>query len=151
MPVSAANEGASHLRHFANARVIPASSSAHSGSSTSECVMLRCQVTMSSLSCEKMSRKTSASGKIAPSINDQVMKRPRFIGREANMSSPRKTALPMRAPAMPCVIVSMAQVTVIASAVCFAGAEACLPQAGICFSMWGPRLIARRAAACLWG
>src|SRR5881396_2879846 len=83
---------------------------------THSLVLLRCQVTMSSLSCEKMSRKTSASGKIAPSINDQVMKRPRFIGREANMSSPRKTALPMRAPAMPCVIVSMAQVTVIASA-----------------------------------
>jgi hypothetical protein len=36
-----------------------------------------------------------------------VIIRPRFIGCDANMSSPRKTAFPINAPAMPCVIVSI--------------------------------------------
>ena len=72
--------------------------------------MLRCQVITKSLSWEKMSRSTSESGKIAPSISDQVMMRPRFIGCEANMSSPRKTAFPINAPAIPCVIVSIVRV-----------------------------------------
>src|SRR5260370_23141072 len=110
MPANAGNEGASHFRQPANARVIPARSSAHNGRSTSECVRLRCQVTMSSLSLEKKSRRTSESGKIAPSISDHVMMRPRFIGCEANRSSPRKTAFPISAPAMPCVIVSIDRV-----------------------------------------
>src|ERR1700731_4485851 len=74
---------------------------------TSECVRLRCQVTMSSLSLEKKSRKTSESGNMAPIIKDHVMMRPRFIGCPANISSPRKTAFPINAPAMPCVIVSI--------------------------------------------
>jgi len=52
-------------------------------------------------------RRTSESGKIAPSMSDQVMMRPRFIGCEANMSSPQKTAFPISAPAMPCVMVSI--------------------------------------------
>ena len=65
---------------------------------------------MSSLSLEKKSRRTSESGKIAPSISDHVMMRPRFIGCEANISSPRKTAFPINAPAMPCVIVSIVRV-----------------------------------------
>src|SRR6266852_4916742 len=47
---------------------------------------------------------------MAPSISDHVMTRPRFIGCEANMSSPRKTAFPIRAPAIPCVIVSIVRV-----------------------------------------
>src|SRR6266852_4189052 len=110
MPVNAVNEGASHFREFANARVIPARSSAQRGSINKECVMLRCQVTISSLSLEKKSRRTSESGKIAPSMRDHVMMRPRFIGCEANRSSPRKTAFPINAPAMPCVIVSIARV-----------------------------------------
>src|SRR5258708_1257859 len=65
---------------------------------------------MRSLSLEKKSRMTSESGKIAPSISDHVMMRPRFIGREANISSPRNTAFPINAPAMPCVIVSIVRV-----------------------------------------
>src|SRR5260370_9632581 len=107
MPTSAAKDGASRLRELANMRVIQASSSAQMGSRISECVMLRCQVITSSLSWEKISRNTSESGKIAPSISDHVMMRPRFIGREANISSPRKMAFPISAPAMPCVIVSI--------------------------------------------
>src|SRR5260370_26407693 len=47
---------------------------------------------------------------MAPSISDHVMTRPRFIGCEANMSSPRKTAFPISAPAIPCVIVSIVRV-----------------------------------------
>src|SRR6266446_7078321 len=92
------------------ARVIPARSTAQSGSKTSECVMLRCQVITNNRSCEKMSRSTSKSGKMAPNISDQVMMRPRFIGCEANISWPPKTALPINAPAMPCVMVSMVKV-----------------------------------------
>src|SRR6266446_10077827 len=110
MPASATNEGASHFCRLANARVIAAKSNAQSGSMINECVMLRCHVTMSSLSLEKKSRITSESGKMAPSISDQVMMRPRFIGCEANISSPRKTAFPINAPAMPCVIVSIVRV-----------------------------------------
>src|SRR5260370_5399556 len=93
MPASVGNEGASHFRRLANARVIPARSSAQSGKSTSECVRLRCHVTMSSLSLEKKSRSTSESGKIAPTINDQVVMRPRFIGCEGNKGAPRNKAL----------------------------------------------------------
>src|SRR6266850_7272697 len=107
MPASTTNDGASHFRELANTRVIPARSNAQSGSTTNECVMLRCQVITRSLSWEKISRMTSESGKIAPSISDHVMMRPQFIGREANMSSPRKTAFPINAPAIPCVIVSV--------------------------------------------
>src|ERR1700687_1493231 len=103
-------EGACHLLEFANARVIPARTNAHRGSMTSECGMLRCQVTMRSLSLEKQSRMTSEYVKMAPSISDHVMIRPRFIGCEANISSPRKTAFPINAPAMPCVIVSIVRV-----------------------------------------
>src|SRR5260370_17573027 len=47
---------------------------------------------------------------MAPSISDHVMTRPRFIGCEANMSSARKTAFPISAPAIPCVIVSIVRV-----------------------------------------
>jgi len=47
---------------------------------------------------------------MAPNISDQVMMRPRFMGCEANMSWPRKTALPINAPAMPWVMVSMVKV-----------------------------------------
>ncbi len=36
MPANAANEGPSHFREFANARVIPARSSAHTGSAGKE-------------------------------------------------------------------------------------------------------------------
>src|SRR6266849_6901841 len=57
-----------------------------------------------------MSRRTSESGKIAPSISDHVRMRPRFIGCDANMSSPRKIAFPISAPAMPWVMVSILEV-----------------------------------------
>src|SRR6266478_885900 len=110
MPASATNDGTSHFRRLANARVIAARSNAQIGSRINECVMLRCHVTMSSLSLEKKSRMTSESGKIAPSISDHVMRRPRFMGCAANISSPRKTAFPINAPAMPCVIVSIVRV-----------------------------------------
>src|ERR1700686_337927 len=65
---------------------------------------------MRRLSLEKKSRMTSESAKIAQIINDHVMMRPRFIGCPANISSPRKTAFPINAPAMPCVIVSIVRV-----------------------------------------
>src|ERR1700674_2586506 len=107
--VSAAKEGACHFREFANRRVMAARSRAQSGSIKSECVMLRCQVMIRSRSLEKISRHTSESGKIAPSIIDQVIMRPRFIGCDANRSSPRKTAFPINAPAMPWVIVSISE------------------------------------------
>jgi len=55
----------------------------------------------------KMSRNTSMSGKIAPSINAQVMMRARFMGFAGNISSPLQNALPISAPAMPWVMVSM--------------------------------------------
>src|SRR5438045_6641035 len=79
MPTSAAKDGASHFRHLQNACVTHARSSDHSGSRIKECVMLRCHVTISNLSCENMSRKTSESGKIAPSISDQVTTRSRML------------------------------------------------------------------------
>src|SRR5216684_4681333 len=106
----AANDGACHFREFANARVMAARSRAQSGSIRSECVMLRCQVMIRSRSLEKISRKTSESGKTAPSISDHVRMRPRFIGCDANMSSPRKIAFPISAPAMPWVMVSILEV-----------------------------------------
>src|SRR6267143_1259593 len=102
--------GPRQLSPFANQRVIPARSNAQSGSTKSECVMLRCQVMIRSRSLEKISRKTSESGKMAPSISDHVRMRPRFIGCEANMSSPRKIAFPISAPAMPWVMVSILEV-----------------------------------------
>src|SRR5690349_10783035 len=125
MPTSVANEGASHFRHVQNACVIHANNSAQRGSRINECVMLRCHVTISNLSCENMSRKTSESGKIAPTISDQVTMRSRVVrcsgrslgpfisatyvrpGPAPDMSSPRNSAFAMRAPAMPWVIVSI--------------------------------------------
>ena len=86
---------------------VAASSSAQIGKQSSECVMLRCQVMTSNSLCESMSRKVSISGKIAPSIADQATIRPRFIGRVVNKSSPLNSALPINAPAIPCVMVSM--------------------------------------------
>ncbi len=47
---------------------------------------------------------------MAPSISDHVTIRARLIGRRTNMSSPRNTALPSRAPAMPWVMVSILRV-----------------------------------------
>src|SRR6266850_1128978 len=108
--VSAANDGACHFRQFASARVMAARSRAQSGSIRSECVMLRCQVMIRSRSLEKISRKTSESGKMAPSISAHVRMRPRFIGCGANRSSPRKMAFPISAPAMPWVMVSILEV-----------------------------------------
>src|ERR1700688_4108658 len=107
MPVKAAKEGASHLRQRANHRVRAASARAKNGMQTRECVTLRCHVKISIGSLENQSRIMSESGKIAPSISDQVMILARFMGFDANMSSPRKTALPINAPAMPCVMVSI--------------------------------------------
>src|SRR5713226_6308527 len=107
MMIRAPKEGASHLRQRTNQRVSAARATAKMGRQTSECVMLRCQVKMSRLSCEKKSRNTSESGKIAPSIRDQVTIRSRFTSFAPSMSCPRKAALAIRAPAMPCVMVSM--------------------------------------------
>src|SRR5213082_2585114 len=89
MPLKAVNDGASHFRHLQNACVTHASSSDHSGSRINECVMLRCHVTISNLSCENMSRKTSESGKIAPSISDQVTTRPRMLRCSGGFFDPR--------------------------------------------------------------
>ena len=72
--------------------------------------MLRCQVITRSSLCEKSPRRVSASGKIAPSISDQETKRAWVIGRAANRSSPLKSALPISAPAIPWVMVSMVRV-----------------------------------------
>src|SRR5208282_6152085 len=107
MPANAPKDGASHFLHRANQRVRAASARAQIGRQSSECVMLRCHVKMSIGLLENHSRTMSESGKIAPSIRDQVTMRARFMGFDANISSPRKSALPMSAPAMPCVMVSM--------------------------------------------
>ena len=69
--------------------------------------MLRCHVRISIGLLEKNSRNMSESGKIAPSISDQVTMRAQLMGREANMSSPRNAALAISAPAIPCVMVSI--------------------------------------------
>src|SRR5437763_3433546 len=89
MPLKAVNDGASHVRHLQNACVTHASSSDDSGSRINECVMLRCHVTISNLSCENMSRKTSESGKIAPSISDHVTTRPRMLRCSGGSLDPR--------------------------------------------------------------
>src|SRR5438067_7515272 len=89
MPLKAVNDGASHFRHLQNACVTHASSSDDSGSRINECVMLRCHVTISNLSCENMSRKTSESGKIAPSISDHVTTRPRMLRCSGGSLEPR--------------------------------------------------------------
>src|ERR1700746_2332359 len=107
MSVKIAKDGASHLNLRAIQRVSVARSREKIGSISNEWVMLRCQVITSRRSCEKISRKTSISGKIAPSISDQVMMRARFIGFAGNISSPLQNALPIKAPAMPCVMVSI--------------------------------------------
>ena len=69
--------------------------------------MLRCHVRMRRSLREKNSRKTSESGKIAPTISDQVRIRWRVTGFGPSMSWPRTAALAISAPAMPWVIVSM--------------------------------------------
>src|SRR5579863_1046048 len=94
-PQSARNEGESHLRQRQIRSVMAAKSNAHRGRQRSEWVMLRCQVTMSSGSWEKYSRRTSESGKIAASITDQVMTRRLFTGMGGKTSPPRKTAFAM--------------------------------------------------------
>src|SRR5208337_562117 len=72
---SARKEGASHFRHFATMRVSPPRITAQIGRQSNECVMLRCQVSISNSLCENKSRRTSLSGKTAPSINDHVIRR----------------------------------------------------------------------------
>src|SRR5450432_2964531 len=54
-----------------------------------------------------MPRNVSASGKIAPSIADHATMRRRFMARIVNKSSALKRTLPINAPAIPCVMVSM--------------------------------------------
>src|SRR5208282_612522 len=93
MPHNAINEGASQFRHFTNTRVRPARITAQIGRQSNECVMLRCQVSINKGLCEKKSRRTSLSGKTAPSISDQVMTRWRLSDRGENRSRPPKTAL----------------------------------------------------------
>src|SRR5208337_1487439 len=106
IPHSAMNEGASHFRHFATTLVSPARITVQIGRQSNECVMLRCQVSISNSLCEKRSRRTSLSGKTAPSIKDQVMRRRLLSDRGENRSRPPNTALLISAPAMPCVMVS---------------------------------------------
>ncbi len=106
IPHSEKKEGASHFLHFATTRVNPVRSTAQIGRQTNECVMLRCQVSISNSLCEKRSRKTSLSGKIAPSIKEQVIRRCLLSDRGENRSRPPNTALLINAPAIPCVIVS---------------------------------------------
>ena len=77
------------------------------GSSSNECVMLRCQVIINNGLLEKNSRKTSESGKIAPSINAHVARRFFPISVGGNKSRPPKAALLINAPAIPWVIVSI--------------------------------------------
>src|SRR5215471_12523834 len=71
-PNSAGKEGDSHLRQRQIANVSRARSALQTGQHSKECVMLRCQVTMSISLVEKKSRTTSESGKIAPSMSVQV-------------------------------------------------------------------------------
>jgi hypothetical protein len=52
---------------------------------------------------------SSLSGNTAPSISAQVTIRARLIGFTGNMLSPEKNAFPISAPAIPCVIVSIAR------------------------------------------
>src|SRR6266478_8759165 len=80
MRANTAKEGASHSNLRAIHSVSAASSKVKIGNSSKEWVMLRCQVIISRSSWEKMSRNTSMSGKIAPSISDQVIMRARFMG-----------------------------------------------------------------------
>src|SRR6266436_3154302 len=100
MPTSGPKEGASHLRQRTKQSVGTARATAKMGRQTSECVILRCQVKISRSLCEKDSRRTSESGKIAPSISNQVMIRSRFTGFAPSMSCPRKAAFAIRAPAI---------------------------------------------------
>src|SRR6266568_6602247 len=105
--VSVANGGASHWNLRAIHCVKAASSREKIGIISKECVRLRCQVIINRSLREKISRRTSLSGKIAPSINTQVMIRARLIGFGGSMLSPEQSALPMSAPATPCVMVSI--------------------------------------------
>src|SRR5271157_4375304 len=99
-------EGASHFFRFATTRVSPARITVQIGRQSNECVILRCQVSISNSLREKRSRKTSLSGKIAPSIKDQVIRRCLLSDCGENKSRPPSAALLINAPAMPCVMVS---------------------------------------------
>src|SRR5580704_10184517 len=105
--VNAKNEGVSHLRQRAIAPVSPARMTDQIGIKSSECVRLRCQVIISIGLLEKNSRRTSESGKIAPTINTQVVSRFFPIADGGNRSRPPKAALLIKAPAIPWVIVSI--------------------------------------------
>src|SRR5215469_1565525 len=87
--------------------VSTASRSVQIGRQSNECVKLRCQVTISIGSREKNSRKTSASGKVAPSVSTQVMMRGLSGDSEGRKSPPFNTALARSAPAIAWVMVSM--------------------------------------------
>src|SRR5215469_12731971 len=100
-PQRAGKDGHVHLRQRQIRKASVASSSVQIGRQTSECVRLRCQVTISIGSFEKNSRRTSESGKIEPSITDQVITRLLSTGSGGKRSLPLNTALAMSAPAMP--------------------------------------------------
>ncbi len=100
-PQSARYEGESHLRQQQIASVRAASNTAQIGRQSSECVMLRCQVMINIGFGEMKSRRTSESGKMAPSMSDHVMMRRLFTGSGGKRSAPLNAAFAMSAPAMP--------------------------------------------------
>src|SRR5208282_2157224 len=109
-PVKTTNEGDSHFRQRAIAPVSAARITAQIGRQSSECVTLRCHVIISSGLLEKKSRKTSESGKMEPSMSAQVVRRRFPIAVGGNRSRPPKAALPIKAPAIPWVIVSIEKI-----------------------------------------
>src|SRR5947208_15587465 len=96
--VSVPNGGASHWNLRAIHCVKAASSREKIGNISKECVRLRCQVIINRSLREKISRRTSLSGKIAPSINTQVMIRERLIGFGVSKLSQEHEDLPSNAP-----------------------------------------------------
>src|SRR5437879_6401621 len=106
-PQRARYDGGSHLRQRQIASVRAASKTVQTGKQSNECVMLRCQVTINIGLLEIKSRRTSESGKMAPSVSDHVMTRRLFTETGGNRSAPLNAAFARSAPAIPWVIVSM--------------------------------------------
>src|SRR5260370_10645168 len=116
MPTSLANDGGLQPTQRARGKDTAASDNAQRGSTTSECVMLRCHSMMASGFRAIGPANTSMSGKIAPSVHaaiaaratGAVVERCHLLSAEpAGTSSLAKKAFPASAPTIPCVIVSM--------------------------------------------
>ena len=74
--------------------------------------MFRCQVISARLLCASGPARTSISGKIAPIVQERMATRPAVRGGSrqetgAREGSPAKKLLPISAPTMPCVMVSI--------------------------------------------